>query len=76
MSQLDNVKSQIDLLKHGISVLVTINFISIGFLVRDYREGSEDFLTLISIALSICSAFLIVYGYKQIIKRQKELKDL
>lgn len=76
MSQSDTTKSVITSLRYGLTLLVSIVFICIGFLVKDYRDNTIDAITIFSLILvasSMVSAFFIQVTIN---KKSKELKDM
>jgi len=73
MSQSDTTKSVITSLRYGLTLLVSIVFICIGFLVKDYRNNTIDAITIFSLILvasSMVSAFFVQVAIN---KKSKEL---
>ena len=76
MSQADTTKSVITSLRYGLSLLISILFVCIGFLVRDYRNNNIDAITIFALILVVSTMVLAFFTQKAINKKSKELKDM
>jgi len=76
MSQIDTTKSVITSLRYGLSLLLSILFVCIGFLVRDYRDNHIDAVTVFALILVATTTVTAIFVQKAINKKSKELKDM
>ena len=76
MSQADTTKSIITSLRYGLTMLVSIVFICIGFLVKDYRDNTIDVITIFSLILATSATIGTFFIQKEINKKSIELKDM
>jgi len=76
MSQADTTKSVITSLRYGLTLLISIVFICIGFLVKDYRGNTIDAITIFSLILVASSMVSAFFVQATINKKSKELEDM
>ncbi|MCF6244337.1 MAG: hypothetical protein L3J43_04820 [Sulfurovum sp.] len=76
MSKKDTLQSFITSLRYGLSLLLTISFLTVGFLANDYRNDTLDEVTLSALALAIISLITAIVTQGIINKKSKELTDL
>jgi len=76
MSQIDTTKSVISSLRYALTLLMSILFVSVGFLVRDYRNNNIDAMTIFALILVATATVSAIFVQKAINKKSKELKDM
>jgi len=76
MSQIDTTKSVISSLRYALTLLMSILFVSIGFLVKDYRNNHIDAITIFALILVATATISAIFVQKEINKKSKGLKDM
>ena len=76
MSQADATKSVITSLRYGLTLLISIVFVCIGFLVKDYRNNTIDAITIFALIFAVSAMVSAFFIQKKINKKSKELKDM
>lgn len=76
MGQIDTTKSVISSLRHALTLLMSILFISVGFLIRDYRDNHIDAMTIFALILVATATVSGIFVQKAINKKSKELRDM
>ena len=76
MSQIDTTKSVITSLRYALTLLMSILFVSVGFIVRDYRNSHIDAITIFALILVATATVTAIFVQKAINKKSKELEDM
>ena len=76
MSQIDTTKSVISSFRYALTLLMSILFVSVGFLVKDYRDNHIDAMTIFALILVATATVSAIFVQKAINKKSKELKDM